>query len=331
MARLQRIVKGRPAEVIPLPEGLIRIGRGDGNSIQLRTVASSKTHAAIEYVESKWVVTDLGSRNGTRVNNVLIERHSLQHRDVIDFAGAVFEFTEGADDDSSLGSGVEPFKIAPSIPDDSDVENSIRRTLVRPGDRVTSEELVAEPGIEGSRVVATVQIHNLAVPSWDYIDSARKISHVLRLTQVIIACRADQQIDEILLEFLNLFSAASHALLAVSTDSVDECRIVAAVSREQGQPVFLCHPLVRRAMADCEGLLVTDHWRNEPNAKPRLTELSRQSLLCVAIPGANGSSLGVIQLQASDPGNPFRESDLERLAVLSHVMGVGIAGIRLTS
>ena len=178
------------------------------------------------------------------------------------------------------------------------------------------------------RVIAALDMHNLPLASWSYTDSTRKISHVLRLTQAIIAFHEHQRINDVLQVLLDLYSAASHALIAIRDESVEDLRIIAAVSRQDGDEVFLCHPLVRRSVTACEGLLVTDHWRNNPNAKPKLTELNRQSLLCVPIPGLDRSCHGVIQLQANNPGRPFSESDLERLAVLSHVLGATLPGFR---
>ncbi|HQX52668.1 MAG TPA: FHA domain-containing protein [Planctomycetaceae bacterium] len=335
MAKLQKVVKGNLTKVTVLPQSVTRIGRGAGNSILLTTAASSKMHATIACIDCEWIVTDLGSRNGTHVNNVRIDRQSLRHGDILDFAGSRYLFLSDKEHDSSRDSdsspGPNPHKVEPPIPDGSNVEISVRRSRVQTGDVVSSGTLIDEPGIDGARVMASVQMHNLPLGSWDYMESAKKLSLVLRLTHAIIAYHDHLQMDGLLRGFLDLFPQASHSLLAISDESAEGWRVVAAVSRHEGDPVFLCHPLVRRSMAECEGLLVTDHWRNEPNARPRLTELHRQSLLCVAVPGANGSCQGVVQLQASDPGNPFEESDLERLAVLAHVLGAGLSGIRLSS
>ena len=335
MSKLQIIVNGKMGEVTELQAGVTHIGRGDGNFILLKTGASSKKHARIEFVDSDWIVTDLGSRNGTHVNNVRIERHPLRHGDVIDFGGTRYKFLTEPDNDSSIGFGSDgilvPHKVMSSIPPFLDDNLSIRRSTVRTGDLVCSSELKEGPDIDEARVIAALNVHNLPLASWDYIESARKLSHVLRLTQAIVTYQEHQQIEKVLRVFLDLFAAASSSVLALAHDLTEGCRIVAAVSRQDGDPVYLCHPLLRRSMAKSEGLLVTDHWRNEANDRPKLTELTQQSLLCVAVPGADGSCQGVIQLQASDPGSPFSVSDLERLAVLAHVVSVSISGFPISS
>jgi hypothetical protein len=150
----------------------------------------------------------------------------------------------------------------------------------------------------------------------------------VRLSRAIINSPEANRIDFVLQALLDLFSAASHALIAIDEDSSDGFRIIATNSREDGDSVFLCHPLVRRSVSECEGLLVTDHWRKNPNEKPKISDLSRQSLLCMPIPGPNQSCQGVIQMQANDPRRPFNEQDLQRLAVLSHVLAATLPGFR---
>ena len=335
MAVLQRIVLGKLKEVYQLPLGTTRIGRGTGNQLLLTPAAASKLHAQIECFEDRCEISDLESRNGTLVNGIRIARgHQLQHGDKLDFAGATFVYLEsmGSDEEDSLGLSsnvfLQPLKIHTPLPDDLDPEQSIRRKIVRAGDLVSPDDLKEFPQIEGPRVIAAIDMHNLPIANWNQVDSTRKVSHILRLTQAIIAYHEHHRINDVLDVLLEFFPAASHALIAIEGESADGFRILAAVSRQEGDAVFLCHPLVRRAVTDCEGLLVTDHWRNKPNSEPKLTELNRQSLLCVPIPGPVRTCPGAIQLQANNSSRPFCDADLQRLVVLSYILGATLPGFR---
>ena len=90
---------GKP-ERIAITGDRLTIGRqGD---VLLRHSSVSRVHAAIERREEGWFVSDLGSRNGTFVNGVSVQRRLLVLGDVISF-GCVklrFEF-EGDDDDEA--------------------------------------------------------------------------------------------------------------------------------------------------------------------------------------------------------------------------------------
>ena len=55
---------------VNLTSGPVTLGRDDQSSVTLDDVAVSRHHAKIEQVGDQYVVTDLGSRNGTYVNDV---------------------------------------------------------------------------------------------------------------------------------------------------------------------------------------------------------------------------------------------------------------------
>ena len=335
MPFLQKVVRGKAKEILQLPFGTLRVGRADGSDVLLTAAAASKSHALIECCETHTDVKDLDSRNGTLVNGIRIKGNKrLRHRDILEFPGVTYVYFETApevDDDSSgfsYDSERNALKMMTPLPAEADPEESIRRKLVRTGDVVSPEELVEHPGIDGPRVVASLELHDLPLGTWSRDDSSRKLSHVVRLSQAIINSPEVNRIDFVLRSLLDLFSAASHALIAIDEESSDGFRIIAANSREDGDAVFLCHPLMRRSVAESEGLLVTDHWRKDPNEKPKISDLSRQSLLCMPIPGPNQTCQGVIQMQADDPRRPFHEQDLQRLAVLSCVLAATLPGLR---
>jgi hypothetical protein len=335
MPFLQKMVRGKAKEIRQLPYGTIRVGRAEGSDVLLTAAAASKSHALIECCETHTDVTDLNSRNGTLVNGIRIKScKRLQHRDILEFAGVTYVYLETEpeteDDSSGLAFDMErnALKMMTPLPDEVDPEQSIRRKIVRTGDVVSPEELIEHPGIEGPRVIASLELHDLPLGTWNTDDTSRKLSHVVRLSQAIINSPEVDRIDFVLRSLIELFSAASHALIAIDEESSDGFRIIATNSREGGDAVFLCHPLVRRSVSECTGLLVTDHWRKDPNEKPKISDLSRQSLLCVAIPGPNQTCQGVIQMQANDPRRPFNEHDLRRLAVLSHILAATLPGFR---
>lgn len=61
----------------------MRIGRSPENEIVVENLAVSRCHAVIEYENDSYVLTDLGSANGTHVNSVRIKRTEIMDRDVI--------------------------------------------------------------------------------------------------------------------------------------------------------------------------------------------------------------------------------------------------------
>ena|SRR5437868_7795292 len=60
-----------------------RVGRGTGNEVIVDSAQASRDHAVIDVEQAFVTITDLGSRNGTFVNDIRIESQVLAHGDAI--------------------------------------------------------------------------------------------------------------------------------------------------------------------------------------------------------------------------------------------------------
>ncbi|MGN6545254.1 MAG: sigma 54-interacting transcriptional regulator [Aureliella sp.] len=75
------------------PGEAVVIGRSSDNQIVIRDDRASRRHAEIAYRDGAWVVRDLGSRNGTQLNQrVLADEHFLADGDSIVVAGCRMTF-----------------------------------------------------------------------------------------------------------------------------------------------------------------------------------------------------------------------------------------------
>jgi len=63
--------------------GSVTIGRGPDNSIPIDNLAVSNHHAEIKSEDGHLVIQDLGSLNGTFVNNQRVKQSALKHGDVV--------------------------------------------------------------------------------------------------------------------------------------------------------------------------------------------------------------------------------------------------------
>ena len=66
-----------------IPPSGLTIGRTSLNQLAINDVEISRRHACIQFANGAWVVTDLGSANGTLVNGVRVQRQALKHGDQI--------------------------------------------------------------------------------------------------------------------------------------------------------------------------------------------------------------------------------------------------------
>ena len=73
----------KPGEILAVAAGTT-LGRGGRADVVLADTAISAEHARVERVGRRWVVTDLGSTNGTRVNEAVVRgRAALAEGDVL--------------------------------------------------------------------------------------------------------------------------------------------------------------------------------------------------------------------------------------------------------
>jgi pSer/pThr/pTyr-binding forkhead associated (FHA) protein len=65
------------------PNALTRIGRETDNDVVLDDKATSRHHAQIQFQDGKYVLKDLGSANGTLVNDRRVTEQALSDGDLI--------------------------------------------------------------------------------------------------------------------------------------------------------------------------------------------------------------------------------------------------------
>lgn len=87
------IIDGR--RHIGLDEPIITIGRQIDNTVVLESPSVSRKHAQIRWRYNRFVLFDLGSRLGTKVNGEVVTEHALHPGDVINLADIPLIYGEG--------------------------------------------------------------------------------------------------------------------------------------------------------------------------------------------------------------------------------------------
>ncbi len=82
-------------EQVVLTEYLVTFGRLPESTVSFDDSNVSRQHAEIRPEGDGFVLTDLGSTNGTKVNGAPVTRHRLVDRDRITFGATVVEFRAG--------------------------------------------------------------------------------------------------------------------------------------------------------------------------------------------------------------------------------------------
>jgi pSer/pThr/pTyr-binding forkhead associated (FHA) protein len=71
------------------------IGRLEGSDVQISDPGASRRHAEVRRDGNDYVLVDLGSTNGTLVNEAPVSEHTLEEGDRITIGRTVLEFRKG--------------------------------------------------------------------------------------------------------------------------------------------------------------------------------------------------------------------------------------------
>jgi diguanylate cyclase (GGDEF)-like protein len=79
----------------PVGTRALVVGRGDNCDIRINDSSVSRRHAMVQAGEGGWSVTDLGSTNGTFLNNAAVESASLRDGDYLRIGNCIYRFLTG--------------------------------------------------------------------------------------------------------------------------------------------------------------------------------------------------------------------------------------------
>ena len=87
------VLKDGAGAQISLGDGEVSVGRDAENKVSLHAQGVSRYHARVYFENGSWTVEDLGSTNGTRINNSKLEgKQPLNDGDTVAFGRACYKF-----------------------------------------------------------------------------------------------------------------------------------------------------------------------------------------------------------------------------------------------
>ncbi len=156
MARLILTLRGRELDKFLLGQGKVTIGRSPECDITIDNTAVSRRHATIEFSGDGYLLTDLGSSNGTFLNGRTVEEPTqLKPGDVVGIAKFELQFQDapqsevqkmmGGMQDMEATMMVDAEKMAKafqSAPDSTPTASGPRKLVVLKGEAETKELVI---------------------------------------------------------------------------------------------------------------------------------------------------------------------------------------------
>lgn len=308
LPRLICLAGRQVGKVFPLVGTQATLGRLLANDVCARSRHVSRRHAKIIKKDNDYWLVDLKSRNGTLVNDVAIQRHSLQHGDELTIGDHSYVFlTKPREDPPHV-----EIKILP------DLERG--RTVTLKASVLREETVLAathEDTLDAnlrSRLLRNVDVlHRMAqlmVADMDQSDLLQKLSRMM------VSC----------------FNAERAYILL--PDGASEQFMAAARSFRQGskdRDLPLSKTIIERVTTEKASLLCEDATSDARFDKARsVSRFNILSVMCAPLIHRD-TLLGVLYLDNHSSTREFSEEDLQLLQTMANQVAVVIQNFRLLS
>ncbi len=323
------VLKGKsPGQLVEVQSDRTVFGRHPHCQVVLENAAVSRYHAQIVDVHGDFFVEDLRSRNGTHVNETLVEgRRELKDKDVVRVCDFAFRFLLAAPSDSKLlkpGAAIEDaeIKVGPtgmfgdspeSLPDEEGEDNK-HSTKNEDDDR--------------SSIISTLDAGSSSSDLRLNVKPETKLKAILEITKVLSGSLGlEQVLDKTLEGLFRIFQQADEGFIMLREEQKKKLVVKATKTRRKtdaDDQVHVSMTIVRKALETSEGILSANALEDSRfKASESLSSLRIRSMICAPLVSRELGPLGVIQITTNDVGAQFRSEDLDLL--ISVAMQVALA------
>jgi two-component system, NtrC family, response regulator HydG len=277
--------------VISMSDGPVLIGRQAGATLKIGNASVSRRHAVIERDGDRFIIADLGSRNGTFVNDVPVRRRELQHGDRVRIGDSQFFF----------------------LYEDNEEPSRTSEIRFHEGEITSGVTLRMSYGD-----VFGVMARDLAT----LLKVSTSINAIRDLKEL------QERLLELIFEVVPANHGAI-LLQDEASEGSHEFTSIFGLDRIYGpdQKVTVSSTVVRRVLKDSAALLVTDAEKTEALQTDSLIAAHSHSLLCVPLL-IHGKTLGVVYLDTDVPDVRFDADHLQLITAVAAIASVAIQNAR---
>jgi signal transduction histidine kinase len=305
------------------------LGRDTGNPIQLHDTEVSRRHAELRRNGDVFLLADLGSSNGTFVNNQRIQQQELASGDQVQIGRTVMLFTGlGEAPSSSLGAQVNI--VGTEIGGEaSRILHSVSR---EEGSRIFSPDLMTGGDTSQGQWLARAR-SNLQV----MYRTALAVSHTLDIDQLL------RRIMELIFEWVEADRGCIMLLDPESKQLRPKVRRdrkglrTDAASQLLGERITISSTILDYVMQRCEGVLTSDARQDDRfDTAASIVHSGVREAICVPMQGRY-DVVGLIYIDTSTPAgraldritgnfsaNKFTEEHLKLMVAIGHQAALAV-------
>ena len=280
------------------------IGRHPNQTIQVLDRLVSKEHIVVRETPDGWWLEDLGSLNGTYLNEERVSgKRPLHHKDRLAIGSTTMIFSNEVE----AGTGRHQVTIGDAL------ETSICNAV----EQHTAEEFLP---------VELIRDNDALRRDYEKLRIAARLQH-----EISDEVRMDKLLPRVLDQLFSLFRA-DRGVILLSDDGEGRLipRAVKVRGKKVAEPIALSRTILRKALAERTAVLTNDaqHDARFSHAKSIIIQGIRSSM-CVPLLARDKGVMGVIHLDSQLAVNAFTEKDLAMLQGIAQQASIAIDNSRL--
>ncbi len=313
MATLVVLCEGKKADYT-LKEGQNLIGRLPDSPIPISHPTASGRHAVIHAEGGEYFVEDVGSRNGTFVNQQRIQgRVKLNHDDAIRFGDATAYFLNPPVAQRTSG---EPSPASAPRASAQPILNSGRVAFQEEGTATITGELLGAGRFRG--LDANPQAKLKAV-----LEISNSVAGTLDLSVLL---------PRILDSLFTIFKYADRGCILLKDEQTGEMvpRAMRHRREDEDSTVRLSRTILGKVLSQKAGILSADAATDSAfSGSQSIADLKIRSMMCVPLLGLDGEPLGVLSIDSQNPLGQFTRDDLDILMTVAGQAALAYENARL--
>ena len=323
------VLKGKtPGRFVEVQTERTVFGRHPHCQVVLENAAVSRYHAQILDVHGDFFIEDLRSRNGTHVNESLVEgRRELKNGDVVRVCDFAFRFLATPPTDTQL--------LKPGVLLEGGVLVGPTRAFEDPAEDSPNNNDEAEGTFDSrseeedrSSIISTLDAGGSSSDLRLSVKPETKLKAILEITKVLAGSLGlSQVLDKTLEGLFHIFPQADEGFIMLREEQKKKLVVKATKTRrntDADDQVHISMTIVRKALETSEGILSENALEDSRfRASESLSSLQIRSMICAPLVSRERGPLGVIQITTNDVGAQFRNEDLDLL--ISVAMQVALA------
>jgi len=314
MAKLLVKTGQHKGKVYRLSEGSVSIGRDPSNAIVLPDNWVSRTHARIIQEGERFIIEDLGSVNGTRVNTRFITRHVLDGGDMIALGGTTLQFL-AVESSGRLftADSIGSVTVRVVREEDLSAEHTVELT-------VSPKQAISFPGVADQADLV------------DFRKAYERLRVMYELIKDLVTIMdLPTLLNRVLVKVLETVKADRGLIMLLDEESGE--LVPAATCKREGlqghEEIILSKTISGRVLETGQSILTLDAMRDDRFQGSESIALHKvRSTMCAPIKGKN-EVLGIMHVDTKHRLASFTQEDLELLTALGFQAGIVIENAKL--